>query len=115
MHACCKAGRCQRTRQEIAIVNREPDLVAVPDIEIGMRRQEGLRLVCRRIAETVDIMVTVAFGMGDADECAEREVLLHAKTGLTGQILACYEVFFAARTPFGGTGRVDDRLVDALA
>src|ERR1700682_4145923 len=114
MHACCKAGRCQRSRQEIAVVDRQPDFVAVADVEIGMRRQEGLSLVRRRVAETVDIMVAIAFGMGDTDQRAERKVLLHAKTDLTGQILACYEVLFPARTPFGGTGRVDDRLVDTL-
>src|SRR5213596_3162150 len=60
-------------------------------------------------------MVAVALGMGDADQCAKREILLHAEADLTGQVLARYEEFFAARAPFGGAGRIDDRLVDPLA
>ena len=42
-------------------------------------------------------MMTVAFGMGDADQGAEREVLLHAQAGLTGQVLAGDEEFFTVR------------------
>ena len=69
-------------------MDREPDLVAVADIEIGMRREKRLRFGGRRIAKTVDIMVAVALGMGDADQRAEREILLHRKARLAGQILA---------------------------
>ena len=60
-------------------------------------------------------MMAVALGVGDADQRAEREILLHGKPGLTGQVLAGDKEFLAARAPFGGAGRVDDRLVDALA
>ncbi len=60
-----------------------------------MRRQKRLRLGCRRIGKAVDIMVTVALGMGDADQSAEREILLHGKPGLTGQVLAGDEEIFA--------------------
>ena len=60
-------------------------------------------------------MMAVALGMGDADQRAEREILLHGKARLAGQVLAGDEALFAARAPFRRAGRVDDRLVDALA
>src|SRR5258708_4900542 len=60
-------------------------------------------------------MMAVALGMGDADQGPEREILLHAETGLTGQVPAGDEVPSACRAPFGGARRIDDRLVDALA
>ncbi len=53
-----------------------------------MRREKSLRLRCGRVGKAVDIMVAVALGVGDADQCAKREVLLHAEAGLTGQVLA---------------------------
>ena len=61
-----------------------------------MRGEERLRLGGRRIAKAIDIVMAVALGMGDADQRAEREVLLHGKPGLTGQVLARDEEFFAA-------------------
>ena len=33
-------------------------------------------------------MVTVALGVGDADQRTQRQILLHAETGLTGQVFA---------------------------
>ena len=33
-------------------------------------------------------MMAVALGMGDADQRAEREILLHGQAGLAGQVLA---------------------------
>src|SRR5260370_4811896 len=115
MDARCKTGRCQRSRQEVAVMDREPDAGAVARVEIGMRREKGLCLRSGRIGKSIDIMVAVALGMGDANQCAKREVLLYAEAGLTGQVLARYEESFAARAPFGGAGRIDDRLVDPLA
>src|SRR5712675_1479271 len=115
MDARCKTGRCQRSRQEAAVMDRQPDAVAVARVEIGMRREKGLRLGSGRIGKSIDIVVTVALGMGDANQCAKREVLLDAEAGLTGQVLARYEEPFAARAPFGGAGCIDNRLVDALA
>src|SRR3978361_2025733 len=88
MSAGGKARRRQRSRQEIAVVDRQPDAVSVADVEVGMRGQERLRLGGRRVAKSVDIMVAVALGMGDADQGAECEVLLHAEAGLAGQVLA---------------------------
>ena len=109
-------ARCrQRSRQEIAVVDREPDLAAVADIEIGMAGEKRLRLGGRRIAKTVDIMMAVALGMGDADQRAEREILLHRQSRLAGQVLAGDETLLAASAPLGRAGCVDDRLVDALA
>jgi hypothetical protein len=96
-------------------VNGEADLASITLVEIGMSRQEGSRFGRRRVAKAVDIMVPVALGMGDADQRAEREILLHGKPGLTGQVLACDKVICAIRAPFRGAGRVDDRFVDALA
>ena len=96
-------------------MNREPDFVAVAGIEIGMRREIRLRFGGRRVAKAVDIMMAVALGMGDADQRAKREILLHRQSRLAGQILAGNEAFLAGGAPFGRTGRVDHRLVDALA
>src|SRR5258706_1215806 len=115
MDARSKTGRCQRSRQEIAVMDRAPDAVAVARVEIGMRREKGLRLRRGRIGKSIDIVMTVALGMGDANQCAKREVLLDAEAGLTGEVLSRYEKPFAARAPFGGAGCVDNRLVDALA
>ena len=53
-----------------------------------MRGEKRLRFGRRRIGKTVDIMMAVALGVADADQRAEREVLLHAKSGLAGQVLA---------------------------
>src|SRR4051812_7167800 len=96
-------------------MDREPDVVAVADVKVGMRRKESLRFRVRRTGKTIDIMMAVAFGMGNADQRAERQILLHAETGLTGEILAGDEKFFAARAPFCRAHRIEDRLVDTLA
>ena len=69
-------------------MDREPDLIAVADIEIGMRGEKRLRFGDRCIAKAVDIMMAVALGMGDADQRAEREILLHGQSRLAGQVLA---------------------------
>ncbi len=73
-------------------MDREADFVAVADIEIGMRGEKRFRLGRGRLGKSVDIMVAVALGMGDADQRAERQILLHAEPGLTGQVLARDEV-----------------------
>src|SRR5258706_4613471 len=109
-----KAVRRQGSRQEIAVMYRQPYAVAVARVEVGMRREKGLRLHGGRVGKTIDIMVAVALGMGDAHQCAKPEVLLDAKARLTGPVLARYEDSFAARAPFGVAGRMADRLVDRL-
>ena len=43
-----------------------------------MAFQERFGLRPWRVAEAIDVMVTVALGVGDADQRAEREILLHA-------------------------------------
>ena len=73
------------------------------------------RLGRGRIGEAVDIMMTVALGMGDAEQRAERQILLHGKAGLAGQILAADEIALPGRAPSGGARGVDDRLVEPLA
>src|SRR4029079_19259630 len=60
-------------------------------------------------------MMAVAFGMGYADQGAKCEVLLHGKSGLTGQVLAGDEKLLPAGVPFGGAGRIEDRRVNSLA
>src|SRR5260370_39770951 len=107
MYAACKTRLCQRSRQQVAVVNPQPDIVSVADVEIGMRREKGQRLGGGRVAKAIDIMVAVALGVGNADQCAKRKILLHAKAGLAGQILARYEELFAARAPFGSAGCVE--------
>ena len=62
-------------------------MFAVADIEIGMGGKEGFRLRGRRVAKAVDIMMAVALGMRNPDQRAKREILLHAKAGLAGQVL----------------------------
>src|SRR5439155_572797 len=64
MDARCKAWRRQRSRQEIAVMNRQPDAVAVASVEIGMRREKGLCLHGGRVGKAIDIMVAVARGIG---------------------------------------------------
>src|SRR5580698_11096822 len=93
----------------------EPNAIAGTLIKIGMRGKEGIRLVGWRIAKTIDIVMAVALRMGDADESREREILLHRRPGLTGQILARDKEFFVSHAPFGRAGRVDHGLVDSLA
>ena len=78
-------------------MNRQPDAVAVASVEIGMRRKKGLCLHGGRVGKAIDIMVAVALGMGDADQCAKREVLLHREPGLTGQVFAGNEEPFPRR------------------
>src|ERR1700736_1474136 len=60
-------------------------------------------------------MMAVALGVGDPDQRAEREILLHTEAGLTRQVLAGDKELFALPAPLGGARRVDDRLVDPLA
>src|ERR1700722_4829119 len=115
MNAGRKARRSQRPRQEVAVMNGEPNSIAGTLIEIGMRSKESIRLVGWRIAKTIDIVMAVAFRVGDADQRPKREILLHREPGLTGQVLARDEEFFALSAPFGCTGRVDHGLVDSLA
>ena len=55
----------------------EPNPIAGVRIEIGMRGKESVRLVGRRIAKAIDIMMTVAFGVGDPDQGPKRKILLH--------------------------------------
>src|SRR5213595_3890520 len=105
MRGARKTRRRQRSRQEIALVNREPDAVSVADIEIGMNRQKRLRLGGRRIAEAVHVMVAVSLGMADADQCAKREVLLHGEASLAGQVLARDEEFLSPHAPLGRARR----------
>src|SRR4051794_38926210 len=76
-----KACSVERSREEIAVVNGEPDALSGVGIEIGMRGRESLCLSYRRVAKAVDVVMAVALGMGDAEEGAEREVLLHGKAG----------------------------------
>src|SRR5690242_8933958 len=100
-----KAHCVERSRQEIAIVNGEPDALPGIGIEIGMRGSEGRSFRGGRVAKTVDIVMAVALGMGDADEGTEREILLRGKAGLAGQVLAGNEEPRTLRAPFRRTRR----------
>src|SRR5579863_9953251 len=96
-------------------MDRQPDRVAAAFVEIGVRGEKRLGLPSRRVAKTVDIMMAIALGVGDADQGTEREILLHTKSGLTGQVLAGDKKRFASAAPFSGAGRVDDGLVETFA
>lgn len=73
-------------------------------VEIGMPGKETFGLRGRRIAEAVDIMVAIAFGMGDAEQRAQRQILLHGKARLAGEASPVMKyrapstLHFAART-----------------
>src|SRR5215212_2599527 len=108
MRAARESRRNQRSRQEIAVMDRQPDVVAVTNVEIGMRRHESLRLGDGRLAKAIDVMVAVTLGMGDPDQGTKCKVLLHRKTGLTGEVLAGDEEFFTARAPLRRARRVHD-------
>src|SRR3954469_9869789 len=112
MRAGGEAGLRQRSGQKIAVMDSEAHGVAVADVKVGMRCKESFRFPVSHTGETVDIVMTVAFGMGDADEGAERQILLHAKTGLAGEVFARDEEVFAARAPFRRARRIEDRLVN---
>src|SRR5258708_16036706 len=112
MRAGGKSGGYQRPRLEIAVVDRQPGGVAIADVKVGMRCEERFRFLVRHTGKTIDIMMAVTFGMGNADEGAERQILLHAETALTREILAGDEAFFAAPAPFFRAHRIQDRLVD---
>src|SRR4051812_18964288 len=91
-----RKSRCiERSREEIAVVNREADALPGIRVEIGMRDGANLGLRGGRITEAIDVMVAVTFGMGDADEGTERKVLLHGDARLAGQVLARHEESFA--------------------
>ena len=96
-------------------MNREPDLASRACVEVGMASQKRIRLSGGRVAKTVDIVMAIALGVGDADQRAERQILLHGKARLTGEVLARNEAFFARCAPLGRAGGVDHRLVDAFA
>src|SRR5437868_6106570 len=96
-------------------MDREAHFATVADIEIGMASEKRFRLRRRRVAKAVDVVMAVALGVRHADQRAKRQILLHAKPGLAGQILAGDEGLVALRAPFGGASGVDHRLVDALA
>src|SRR5258708_8799093 len=75
MNGCGKARRCQRSRHEVAIVDRQPDIVPVADVEIGMSGEKGLRLGSGRVDKDIDIMVAIELGRGYADQCPKRAFL----------------------------------------
>src|SRR3977135_4164448 len=99
MYARCNPRGGQRSRQQIAVMYGQPDAVSVADIEIGMRGHKRLRFAGRRIGKTIDIMVAITLGMGDADQGAKHEVLLHAEPGLAGEVFTANKEYFAARAP----------------
>ena len=74
MDAGRESGRDQRFRQEIAVVNGQADGIAAAGVEIGMRHEKCAGFTERRAVESIDIVMAVAFGMGDADERSERSV-----------------------------------------
>src|SRR3569832_2594800 len=110
-----KARNMKRSRQEIAVVNGKPDALPSSVIEIGMRYGEGRSFSRRCLAKAVDIVMAVALGMGNAEKGAEREILLHGKAGLAGEVLTGDEEFFPTRAPFRRARGVDDGLVEPLA
>src|SRR3954451_23867506 len=115
MNAAGKAGCGQRSRQEIAVVNGKTDLSVRVSIEVRMCAEEHLGFRGRRSAKTIDIVMAVALGVGEADQRAEREILLHGKSGLAGKVLAGNEMPRTFRAPFRSAGGVDQGFVDALA
>src|SRR4051794_27648880 len=115
MRAGGKSRASQRSCQKIAVVDRNSHSAAVADIKVRMRCEECFRFGVSGSGKTIDVMMAVAFGMANADQGAERQILLHAETGLTGEILAGDEEFFSLRAPFFRTHRIESRLVNALA
>src|SRR6185436_9359083 len=84
-------------------------------VQIGMGSQEAARFVLRRVGEAIDIVVAVAFGMGNAEERRQRRILLHGETGLTGEVLSCDKRRDALAIGKRGARTVEQRLVEALA
>src|SRR5689334_25387404 len=115
MDGAGKAGRGERSREEIAVMDGEADLAAADLVEIGMAAKEAVRFRRRRLAKAVNVMVAVAFGMRNAEQRAQCEILLHGEAGLAGEVLAGDEISRALRAPFRRARRVANGLADALA
>src|SRR5438128_2263198 len=115
MYGAGETGGGERSRQQIAVTDGKPNLAAAFFVEIGMAYEKAFRFLRGRLAKAIDIVVPVALGMGDADQGPERQILLHGKTGLAGEVLARDKMLGALRAPFRGARGVDDGLVDALA
>src|ERR1700750_1623729 len=84
-------------------------------IEVRMRRREGVGFTLRCLAEAVDIVMTVALHVMEAEPGAQRQILLQGQARLAGQVLAGDEEPSARGIPLGVARGVEDRLVDALA
>lgn len=96
-------------------MNGKTDAPARIGIEIGMRRREGLRFLCGRIAKAVDIVVAVAFAVIEAKQCAQCKILLQGEPRLAGQVFTGDKTFGPVHIARDHPGRVHYRLVEALA
>src|SRR4029079_19813997 len=86
--------------------------------EVRMRRKEGALLGRARAlaGEPVDVVVTVALDMREAEQTDERQVLLHGKPSLRGQVLSGQEGSGPRdRVRLRAARRVQQRLVESLA
>ena len=52
-------------------MDRQPDDIAIADVEIGMCGKKRPRLGSGRLGKPIDIMMAVALGMGDADQARQ--------------------------------------------
>src|SRR5258708_9233523 len=75
MYAGGKARRCHRSRQEIAVMDRQPDIFSVADIEIGVRYAKGFRLSGGGNRQTLEIIGGLLLRGGGADLSAQPPVL----------------------------------------
>src|SRR5262245_62532931 len=110
MNGTGKTGCRERTREKVAVMNGKADLAAASFVEIGMAREEALRFGDGRLAETIDIVVAVALSVLDAEQRAERQILLHGEARLAGEVLAGDEISCTLRAPLRRAGGVDDGL-----
>ena len=62
-----------------------------------MRGEKRGLLGLGQARHAVDIVVSVAFDVADADQIDQRQILLHREAGLGGQVLAGHEIARRAR------------------
>ena len=85
------------------------------NVEIGMRGEKAFLLRHGSTTKAIDIMVAVALGVADADQCAEREILLHAEPGLAGEILSGDEEWLVAAAPCRHACGIENGFLEPLA
>src|SRR6476646_10515693 len=79
-----EAGRGQRAQVDHSVAYRQADIAAVVAVKDWMRGEERLLLGCAGAlpGEAIDVVVTIALDMREAEQADQRQILLDGKTCL---------------------------------